>query len=674
MKTNRTTIIASIFLFLFVGIGVWLVFQYVSAEKQRDLQNWEPRLGVIAESQKHSVESWLQKQTAQMQSLAANPLVQIYVTEIDQFQSSNVSESRLGQLHHLRNLLNAVARMAGVFTPVKPISNNRAQTVNDGLAIMNKAGLLLSTRYFPVSSREVNALAKRAVKDKKTLISAIYSDQTNQPRFIIAVPVRSVQSIKAGDYRGVVVAVINPSMSLYKILTRHWLTTNSDESILVVKNRTNILYVSPLSGRYKIFHQCPVGELNVAAAFGAANIGGFAVEKDYKNNRVLVTSRKINNTDWVLIQKINADEALREAMSHQRFILTILLLAVFVVAVSFIAIWRHATSVRLQKTTDQLTTKTALLNAVSESSKDYIFLLDNRQKLVMVNHSLATFLKLNFEDVKGKALNYLYDVDTTRQLLDIKQDEVRNREMRLEINARRYDFHVTVVALKHETYKQSHLYVLHDITELKNAQGRHHRMMEAILQTLVRLTDIHDPHCARHSERTQEVAMAIAQAMDLPADRTQSLAMAALLANVGKLYVSTEILTSAEPLTEAETLLLRKHNQYSVEILEGLEFEGPVIDIVKQKNEYIDGSGYPEGATGDAICLESRILAVANAFVAISSSRAYRSGKPLTDVLEMLFEQADKHYDRRVIAALLFVAENRADWHHWQAVNQHAAD
>jgi HD-GYP domain-containing protein (c-di-GMP phosphodiesterase class II) len=108
----------------------------------------------------------------------------------------------------------------------------------------------------------------------------------------------------------------------------------------------------------------------------------------------------------------------------------------------------------------------------------------------------------------------------------------------------------------------------------------------------------------------------------------------------------------------------------TIDILKGLEFDGPVIDIISQKNEYLDGSGYPEGIKGEAILAESRILSVANAFVAMSSARAYRQGKSVREVLDILLTQADKRYDRHVLAALFHVAENRADWNSWQVASQ----
>jgi len=375
----------------------------------------------------------------------------------------------------------------------------------------------------------------------------------------------------------------------------------------------------------------------------------------------------------ILVQKIDVAEALAESTAHQQFILTIFLLAVFVISISFIAIWRHATSLRLQKATRRLQARAALLNAVGDSINDHIFLLDHKNKLVFINDALAKTFSIDNVDIRGKALNHIFNTAITDQLLAIKPEageaDVRNREMRLEFKDRRHDYHVSIVALHHPDYKQSHLFVMHDITELKDAQGRHNRLMDGIISTLAQVIDKHDPHCAHHSERTREVAIAIAQAMGLSKERIDVLSMAALLANIGKLYIPAEVLTNMEPLTQAEEMMLRENINYSVEILKDLEFDGPVIEFVQQKNEYLDGSGYPKGVSGEAIFQESRILSVANAFVAMTSSRAYRAGKPIKEVLDILLSEADSRYDRQVIAALFHVAENHSDWVSWQQVN-----
>ena len=682
---NKSTIFAFISLLLFIGSSIWLVLEYISTERQRDQDDWQARLSIMAESQQHEIEKWFDLQLENINELASNPLVQLYVSQAD---SSVVSqdETHRGQLHHLKNLINATADHADVFTAINDINGNIRNRVNDGIAIVNDKGVLISTRYFPLSNSEVVNSYQKALENKAAVISNIFdlgavSGNGSQPRFVIVVPVSSVQALNSDDIKAAVVAVINPEDNLYKLLLKEWLATTSEEALIVSLDGADVNYLSPLKNGFNVFHKQVDALVGVNSAMArssnaevtvANDIGGFVVATDYRRVQVLATARKIRNTDMVLVQKIDIDEALAEAKEYRNFILTVFLLVVFIVAISFIAIWRHATSLRLQKATRRLEARAALLNAVGDSINDHIFLLDHKNKLVFINDALAKSFSINNVDIRGKALNHIFNNEITAQLLEVKPEKeavaVRNREMRLEFKDKRHDYHVSVVGLSNKDYKQSHLYVMHDITELKDVQGQHNRVMDSIISTLVQVIDKHDPHCAHHSERTREVAVAIADSMGLAGDRIDTLAMAALLANIGKLYVPTEMLTNVEPLTEEEAVILRENINYSVEILQDLEFDGPVIDFVEQKNEYLDGSGYPKGIAGDDIHQESRILSVANAFVAMTSSRAYRSGKPIKEVLDILLSEADTRYDRQVIAALFNVAENHSDWADWQQV------
>jgi PAS domain S-box-containing protein len=276
-------------------------------------------------------------------------------------------------------------------------------------------------------------------------------------------------------------------------------------------------------------------------------------------------------------------------------VLTVFLLAVFVITTGFIAIWRHATSVRLQKTAERLAARTALLNSVGDNNRDHIFLLDSDDNVIFINRTLSDCLGVHSEDIVGKSLHHIFSIETTEHLLELKMlcedGEINNRVMKLTIANVTHEYHVSLVSLMQGDYRNSLLYVLHDITELKQAQGKHNRLLEGIIATLVYATDMHDPHCAHHSERTREVAVAIARAMAIPEEKINALSMAALLANIGKLYLPREIFTKQDPLTEEEERLLQRHVTYTVDILKEFEFDGPVIRIIEQKNERPDGKG-----------------------------------------------------------------------------------
>jgi HD-GYP domain-containing protein (c-di-GMP phosphodiesterase class II) len=163
-----------------------------------------------------------------------------------------------------------------------------------------------------------------------------------------------------------------------------------------------------------------------------------------------------------------------------------------------------------------------------------------------------------------------------------------------------------------------------------------------------------------------EVANAIGRELKLSETDRRTLDLAASLANLGKIFVPREVLTKPEELTEAEQALVHRHVQYGTELLQDLDFEGPVLDTIAQKQEHLDGSGYPNGLTGDDILQTARILAVSNAFVALVSPRAYRHAVNIEAALDQLLKESGSKFDRHVVAALFHVAENRSDWTDWQ--------
>jgi HD-GYP domain-containing protein (c-di-GMP phosphodiesterase class II) len=159
-----------------------------------------------------------------------------------------------------------------------------------------------------------------------------------------------------------------------------------------------------------------------------------------------------------------------------------------------------------------------------------------------------------------------------------------------------------------------------------------------------------------------EVANAIGRELRLGKKERQILELAATLANLGKIMIPREILVKTEPLTDAEHELLLKHVQHGLELLENLDFDGPVLETIAQKQELLDGSGYPHGLRAEQMSQTGKILSVANTFVALTSPRAYRMGISTKNAVSELMADADTRYDRQVVAALFHIAENRKEW------------
>ncbi len=663
------TTFASIALLVFVLISVWMIDTYMEGERSRDLQRWQDRLSVIAETKKRAIENWLQEQTAYLQELADNPLLQIYLS-LDKGETGS-SEVLKGQVSHLRNLVAATARRAGVFTRPETVVASQQAGNADGIAIFDSdLAMRMSTRGFPPDNLRVSEAITEAMTRNRVTVYGIYADVDNMARLVIVIPVRAVQSAAGSESRGAVVALINPENSLYKVVEEQWLTTTSDESLLVMGDEFSTSYISPLQQEYSLFYQVPISNRDNAANFARAQVGDFAVRQSYTGEEVLVTSRNINRTRWVLVQTIHTSEALRESAAHREFIYTVFLLVVFILTITFIAVWRHASSLQLKKMAQRLSERTDLLNTVTDNIKDKLFLLDQHNHLVFINRALAEAAEADSNSVRGKELSHLFSKETAASLQAMISSGQGQTVCELEMAGEPRTYHVATAELSSGQYRTSWLVVLHDITDLQQAQVRHEQLLEGVITTLVRLTDQHDPHCAHHSERTRDVCMAIADAMQLEATAKDALAMAAMLANIGKLNLPRELLTKMEPLTPEEASMMHDSNRHTVNILQSLVFDGPVVDIIAQKNEYLDGSGYPFGLGGDDILPTARILAVANAFVAMTSSRAYREGRPMHDVFDILYSETESRYDRAVVAALMHVAESRPDWSDWHSVTE----
>ncbi len=134
--------------------------------------------------------------------------------------------------------------------------------------------------------------------------------------------------------------------------------------------------------------------------------------------------------------------------------------------------------------------------------------------------------------------------------------------------------------------------------------------------------------------------------------------------NVGKILVPEQVLTRTGDLSAGEIRQIRDSIQAGADLLRGIEFDGPVVETLQQSPERWDGSG-PRGLAGEAIILPARIVAVANAFVALVSARAHRPGLGFDAAIDTLLKETGAALDRRVVASLISVLDSRggrADW------------
>lgn len=167
-----------------------------------------------------------------------------------------------------------------------------------------------------------------------------------------------------------------------------------------------------------------------------------------------------------------------------------------------------------------------------------------------------------------------------------------------------------------------------------------------------------DPYTAGHQQRVSQLSRAIGQEMGLDAAQIDGLRMGATIHDIGKIYLPAEILSKPTKLTDVEYALIKSHAQVGYDILKDITFPWPVADIAYQHHERLNGSGYPQGLKGDEICLEARIVAVADVVEAISSHRPYRATLGFDAALQEIKKHRAQWYDPAAVDACLFLFRN----------------
>lgn len=171
------------------------------------------------------------------------------------------------------------------------------------------------------------------------------------------------------------------------------------------------------------------------------------------------------------------------------------------------------------------------------------------------------------------------------------------------------------------------------------------------LRTMINAVDAKDPYTCGHSDRVAQYARRIAREMNLPQHECEQIYVTGLVHDIGKVGVPDHILKKPGSLTAEEFAEIKKHPQIGFDILKHLEPLNYVLPGVLHHHEAYDGSGYPLGLAGDEIPLKARILAVADAYDAMTSDRPYRDGMPTDKAESILRNGAGGQWDEDCVSA-----------------------
>jgi putative nucleotidyltransferase with HDIG domain len=190
-------------------------------------------------------------------------------------------------------------------------------------------------------------------------------------------------------------------------------------------------------------------------------------------------------------------------------------------------------------------------------------------------------------------------------------------------------------------------------------EERAHRLYRETLASLSNALEAKDAVTSQHTEEVVRLAVAVAAELELELDAVQSVELGAVLHDIGKVRVPEAILNKPGALTDEEWAVMRTHPEVGEQILRPIQSLRSIVPIVRHHHERWDGSGYPDGLAGNEIPLGARIVAVCDAYRAMTEDRPYRAALPEAKARKELEDGAGRQFDAECVQALLRTFDRR---------------
>lgn len=286
-----------------------------------------------------------------------------------------------------------------------------------------------------------------------------------------------------------------------------------------------------------------------------------------------------------------------------------------------------------------------------EDNTDGIVVVDQRGFIRFVNNAATRLFDKDRMRLLGTRLNYPLKTDKLQPII-IPGEMGKEKTGEMHIVETEWERQPAFLA------------TIRDITLRVNAERalqqsniKLRKLMEEVVNGLVYAIEMRDPYTAGHQRRVAELACEIGENMSLPSEQIDGLRIAALLHDIGKIHVPSEILSKPGKLTNVEFAIIESHAEAGYEVLKSIEFPWPIAQIVLQHHEKMNGSAYPSGLKMDEILIEARIICVADVIEAMSSHRPYRPALGINMAMREINQNKGILYDDNVVTACNRVIE-----------------
>ena len=692
---NATTIAAVAFLALFTIGGVVGILQFVDSEKKRTLRDWQTQMGLVAETRGAAVETWLSSQFDVLRAIASNESQKIYIDTL--LNESAEADQKEGAENFLRNYLKKMAEANGFFTPPPALEIN-ANVVREGvagIAVVAPSGqVLVASEFLPALKEDgfIDVLKENAARQRGLWNMRL--DGEGQPSLGLIVPIYPVDAADNAKPIAYAVGLKQVAKDIFPLMTQPGENLKSGENYLVQEkpgtSGNTVQFLTPRreplpNGTKPMTSDCPNDTETSAAAFALKQPGAFGIRPNYANVPSLVLGRKIAGTPWVVVRTASEEEALGPAKKRQTMMLIGFTLVLGLASVSMGVAWKHGAEIRasaeaqrLKIAAERFTGFSKFLRVITDNQPTAIAAVDAGGKYSFANRTLAEAAGITTEEVAGKTMPAVIGPvraavyqKINKQVIDElypgwpadktegKWQPQKGRHEFEEGGKKKYTKTDHIPLRGDRDHPPGVLLIEQDITEFIVEREKRERMFRGLIEAFVAEVDSRQANAARTNARLiGRIARGGAEEMGLSPLEAEAAELAGELMNLGTVSLSQDLLSKGGNRNEEERTKYREAILRSADLVSGLEFEGPVAEVIRQAQERADGSGYPKRLSGDAILPAAKVVAVAKRLVDLIQGQE-GPVQSLDQALRIVMSEAGASLDRGAVAATVDFLDNR---------------
>ncbi len=315
----------------------------------------------------------------------------------------------------------------------------------------------------------------------------------------------------------------------------------------------------------------------------------------------------------------------------------------------------------------QLEEQKANMQQLFDNSPLAVVLLNYNNEVLKLNNSFTQLFGYKYEELKN--LNYFNTIVPEEIIVSNLEEidqvsigrEIYLESKRLKKNGTEIEVSVTAFPVLLKENKIGKYIIYEDISERKENERLQNEFSNALIDSLIKVLELHDEYTSGHSYRVAELAGQIAMDMNLAEKEIDNCYKAALLHDIGKILIPKEILHKEGKLTLEEYAIVKKHPIFAWEILKTSKYLDQIALYVKHHHESWEDIGYPDNLKKDSIPLISQIIRVADIWDSLLSDRSYRSAHNKDKAREIMLENSGKAFSLNLLKVFLKILDKNQE-------------